>query len=63
MRRLQPLMVNLYHQEIEALRGAGALERIADTFWAVAPGFRIYGERWGFGWSGSPVSEPEDLIA
>ena len=63
MRRLQPLMVNLYRQEIDALRGAGALERIADTFWAVVPGFRVYSERWGFGWTGSLISEPEDLIA
>jgi hypothetical protein len=41
----------------------GALERIADTFWAVVPGFRVYSERWGFGWTGSLISEPEDLIA
>jgi hypothetical protein len=37
MRRLQPLMVNLYRQEIETLLNGGALERIEDTFWVVAP--------------------------
>lgn len=63
MRRLQPFMVSLYKQEIEALNGAGALERVAETFWAVAPGFRVYSERWGFGWRGKVASEPEDLIA
>ena len=63
MRRLQPLMVNLYRQEIETLVNGGALERIQDTFWVVAPGFRIYDARWGFGWKGSLPFEPEDLIA
>ncbi len=63
MRRLQRFMVNLYRQEIEVLVRAGALERIQDTFWAVTPGFRIYSERWGFGWKGPITVEPEDLIA
>jgi CRISPR-associated endonuclease/helicase Cas3 len=63
MRRLQPLMVSLYRQEIEALSAAGALERIADTFWVIVPGFRVYSDRWGFGWQGRVVAEPEDFIA
>jgi CRISPR-associated endonuclease/helicase Cas3 len=63
MRRLQRFMVNLYRKEIIALRNAGALERIADTFWAVVPGFQIYDNRWGFGWQGDPKIEPEYLIA
>jgi CRISPR-associated endonuclease/helicase Cas3 len=63
MRRLQPFMVSLYPQEIDQLRQAGALERIQDTFWAVVPGFKIYDERWGFGWKGAPNMEPESLIA
>jgi hypothetical protein len=64
MRRLQPLLVSLYRrQEIEPLLQAGALERIEDMFWVVAPGFRVYAQRWGFGWAGRLYSEPEDLIA
>jgi CRISPR-associated endonuclease/helicase Cas3 len=63
MRRLQRFMVNLYPQEIKTLWNAGALERIAETFWAVVPGFRIYDNRWGFGWQGDPKIEPEHLIA
>ena len=64
MRRLQPFIVNLYRQEIDTLRSAGAIEQIAETFWAVVPGFsKIYSERWGFGWQGILAAEPEDLIA
>ena len=62
MRRLQPFMVSLYRQEIALLEGSGALERIAETFWAVVPGFRVYSARWGFGWQGRASAEPEDLI-
>jgi len=63
MRRLQPFMVSLYRQEIEALVNAGALERIADSFWVVVPVFRLYNDRWGFGWKGPVAAEPEALIA
>jgi CRISPR-associated endonuclease/helicase Cas3 len=63
MRRLQRFLVNLYPQEIEELRRAGALERIEETFWAVLPGFRVYDKRWGFGWKGRVAAEPEVLIA
>jgi len=63
MRRLQPFFVSLYRQEIDTLNKAGALERIQDTFWAVVPQFRIYDERWGFGWKGPLAMEPGDLIA
>jgi CRISPR-associated endonuclease/helicase Cas3 len=63
MRRLQPLMVSLYRQEIGELLKAGALERIADTFWAVVPGYEVYAQRWGFGWAGPPAIEPDHLIA
>jgi hypothetical protein len=63
MRHLQRLMVNLYRQEIDALFRAGALERIHDTFWAVVPGFNVYSEKWGFGWKGPILPEPESLIA
>jgi CRISPR-associated endonuclease/helicase Cas3 len=63
MRRLQRYIVNLYPQEIAELRNAGALERIQDTFWAVVPGFRVYDDKWGFGWQGDPRMEPESLIA
>lgn len=63
MRRIQRLMVNLYQQEIQKLTSAGALERVADTFWVVVPGFPIYDRRWGFGWKGEPRMEPEFLIA
>jgi len=63
MRRLQPLMVNLYRQEIETLLTAGALEKVAESFWAITPGFRPYSQRWGFGWQGPVPREPEDLIA
>lgn len=62
MRWLQPFMVNLYRQEIAELDKAGAIEQIADTFWAVLPGYRVYSDRWGFGWKGA-VPEPEALIA
>lgn len=62
MRRLQPLMVSLYPSEIHKLREAGAIERVADTFWVVVPGFRVYSDRWGFGWQGEVSAEPEDLI-
>jgi CRISPR-associated endonuclease/helicase Cas3 len=63
MRRLQPLMVTLYRHEIEELLRAEAVERVADAFWAVVPGFRIYSRRWGFGWASGLHVEPEDLIA
>jgi CRISPR-associated endonuclease/helicase Cas3 len=63
MRRLQPFIVNLYTREIDQLRQAGALERVQDSFWAVVPGFKVYDERWGFGWKGHPAMEPESLIA
>jgi len=63
MRRLQQYLVTLYPQEITRLRNAGALERIADTFWAVVPGFKVYDDHWGFGWKGEPKMEPEYLIA
>lgn len=63
MRRLQPYLVSLYRKEIEALASAGALERIADAFWAVVPGFRVYSPRWGFAWQGPVAAEAEDLIA
>lgn len=63
MRRLQRFIVNLYRQEIDALFQAGALERVEDAFWVVNPGFRVYDERWGFGWKGIVAAEPEDLIA
>ncbi len=63
MRRLQRFMVNLYPQEIATLREAGALDRVADTFWVVVPGFRVYDKYWGFGWQGEPRMEPEYLIA
>jgi hypothetical protein len=29
----------------------------------VVPGFRVYSERWGFGWQGGVAPEPESLIA
>jgi CRISPR-associated endonuclease/helicase Cas3 len=63
MRRLQRFLVGLYRQEIEELLKAGALERIEETFWVVVPGFRVYSERWGFGWQGGVAPEPESLIA
>jgi CRISPR-associated endonuclease/helicase Cas3 len=63
MRRLQPFMVSLYRQEVEKLQAAGALERVAESFWATVPGFRPYSQRWGFGWHGPVPLEPEDLIA
>jgi len=63
MRPLQRLTVNLYAQEIRALESAGAVERIADTFWVIVPGFEVYTERFGFGWAGEPKLEPEHLIA
>ena len=63
MRRLQPFIVNLYPQEIDQLRRAEALERLQDTFWVVVPGFKLYDQRWGFGWKGVPAMEPESLIA
>jgi CRISPR-associated endonuclease/helicase Cas3 len=63
MRRLQPFIVNLYPQEVAELGKAGALQRIQDTLWTVVPGFRIYDQRWGFGWKGDPRMEPESLIA
>jgi CRISPR-associated endonuclease/helicase Cas3 len=63
MRRLQPFLVNLYPQEIQQLRTAGAIEMIAEAFWSPIPAFTIYSPRWGFGWRGSLVPEPENLIA
>ncbi len=68
MRRLQPFMVNLYPQEIDALAKAGAIELVQETFWAVIvpgpiPSERIYSSRWGFGWKGPLAAEPEDLVA
>ena len=63
MRRLQPFIVSLYPEEIDKLANAGAIEKIEDTFWAAVPGFRVYSDRWGFGWNGPIAAEPEDLIA
>ncbi len=63
MRRLQPFMVNLYQQEVDALLKAGAIERIAETFWAPFAFYPIYSDRWGFGWSARLAPEPADLIA
>ena len=63
MRRLQRFMVNLYREEIDTLRQAGAIEKIEEAFWVVTPGFRVYSQRWGFGWRGPIAAEPEDLIA
>jgi hypothetical protein len=63
MRRLQRVQVGLYPQEVDTLAQAGAIEKIEDTFWAVVPGFRVYSDRWGFGWKGPVAAEPEDLIA
>jgi CRISPR-associated endonuclease/helicase Cas3 len=63
MRRLQPFIVSLYPQEIDTLAKAGAIEKIEDTFWAAVWGFHVYSDRWGFGWTGPVLAEPEDLIA
>lgn len=63
MRRLQRFLVSLHQQEVTQLQQAGAVERIADSFWAVVPGYRVYDQRLGFGWQGSPLPEPESLIA
>lgn len=63
MRRLQPLMVSLYRQEIEKLERAGAIHKVAESFWAVTRVFRPYSQRWGFAWQGTSAIEPEDLIA
>lgn len=63
MRPLQKFMVNLYPQEIAELNRLGALERIAETFWAIVPGYQPYSNRWGFGWRGADVNDPEGLIA
>lgn len=63
MRRLQPVIVNLYQKEIDTLNAAGALERVADAFWTVNPGFPVYSPQWGFGWQGPLAAEPEGLIA
>jgi hypothetical protein len=62
MRRLQPFLVSLYPQEIQALLKAGAVEKIEDTFYVLAPQFNLYSERWGFGWKGPLAAEPESLI-
>ena len=56
---LQPFLVNLYRQEIEALlrgRGVGA-DR--GGVLGSRPGFRVYSERWGFGWKGAVAAEPK----
>ena len=51
MRRVQPFLVTLYRQEIEALRRAGAIVPIAEDcdVWQVLPPFRhVYDARFGF---------------
>ena len=64
MRCLQPLMVSLYRQEIAALNQRRAIEKIADTFWCLVPGFLgIYSGQWGFGWQDPLKAEMETLIA
>ena len=64
MRRLQPFLVNLYPQEIAALRSAGALDPVDEHLFAVAKPFvSIYQQRFGFAWKGDPLAEPEELIA
>lgn len=63
MRRLQPYLVSLYGEEIETLAEAGVVTKVGKMFWEVVPGFRVYNERWGFGWQGRPQAEPEDFIA
>lgn len=65
LRRLQPFLVTLYPQEIQMLLAAGAIERVEDKLWCVAPVFKsIYSPRFGFGWAAGPIAaEPENLIA
>jgi len=65
MRRLQPFLVTLYRQEIEALRRGGAIEPIAEgcEVWQVMPQFKyVYDKRFGFGWQGPLAADPESLI-
>ncbi len=65
MRRLQPYLVALYRQEIEALRRAGAIVPIAEDceVWHVLPQFKhVYDNRFGFGWQGLLAADPESLI-
>ncbi len=65
MRRLQPYLVTLYWQEIEALRRAGAIVPIAEAcdVWQVLPQFKhVYDERFGFSWQGPLAADPESLI-
>lgn len=63
IRALQRFMVNLYPQEIRELEKLGAIEKIADTFWAALPGFKTYSDRWGFEWHGRDIRDPESLVA
>jgi CRISPR-associated endonuclease/helicase Cas3 len=65
MRRLQPFLVALYRQEIDALRRAGAIVPIAEgcEVWRVVPQFRhVYDRRFGFGWQAPLAADPESLI-
>ncbi len=65
LRRLQPFLVNLYPQEVQALLAAGAIERFEDKLWCVLPAYKnVYSLRFGFGWAGGRIlAEPEALIA
>jgi CRISPR-associated endonuclease/helicase Cas3 len=67
LRALQRYLVQLYDQEIEQLRSLGVIEPLypgAERTWAVRDGAEyIYSLRFGFGWQGMKLPEPEHLIA
>jgi CRISPR-associated endonuclease/helicase Cas3 len=63
-RRLQPVTVSLYPNEISTLRGVGALYEALPGLYAVTqPYVHVYDLRFGFRWQGTPNAEPESLIA
>jgi len=64
LRRLQRFLVNLYPQEIDELKRAGAIDALDDGLYVVVKGFAsIYDARFGFAWKGPLLAKPEDLIA
>jgi CRISPR-associated endonuclease/helicase Cas3 len=64
LRALQPFIVTVYPQQLEALRAAGALETVADTVQALAVTHQqLYDGRFGLVLEGPFAADPACLLA